>query len=154
MGAYSQIKAGEEANSRAHALAKQKRTDALAAQAEAQQEAASERKKMRYTRSRALAVAGASGGGVSDPTINNILTGIETEGEMNALNTLWSGDTTAQGLRAEGRAAIAEGHAAKDAGYLSGFTTAFSGAADFAEAKPTLFEKYGGKKAKPSMASW
>lgn len=145
--AYSAVKAGQEANHRAQAIAKQKETDAKAAQAEAQQEAATERKKARYTRSRALAVAGASGAGASDLTINNILTGIDTEGEMNALNTQWSGDTTGAGLRADARATRSEGRASKNAGYIGGVTTALKGAVDFAEAKPTFFKKYGGKRA-------
>ena len=146
VGAYSAIDAGQKANSRAHALAKQQEAEANAAQVEAQQQAATERKKTRYLRSRALAVAGASGGGVSDPTISNILTGIDTEGEMNALNTLWSGDTTASGLRAQARATRAEGKASMKAGYVSGFKTAVSGGMDFIDAKPTFFKKYGGTK--------
>lgn len=144
---HSQIQAGKAASHRADVMARQKEADAEAAQVEAQQQAAGERKKARFLRSRALAVAGASGAGVSDPTISNILTGIDTEGEMNALNTLWSGDTTSQGLRNEAASIRSEGRSAESAGYMSAFTTALSGGMDFAEAKPTFFQKYGGKRA-------
>lgn len=156
LSVHSKIQEGKAAAHRAELIARQKKIDANAAQAESQQEAAGERKKARYLRSRALAVAGASGAGVSDPTINNILTGIDTEGEMNALNTQWSGDTAGSGLRAEGRVAMSEGRAAKRSAYKSAFTTALSGGMDFVEAKPTFFQKYGGKRAagSKSLAGW
>lgn len=141
------IQAGKSASHRADVIAHQKELDANAAQVEAQQRAAGERKKSRYLRSRALAVAGASGGGVSDPTISNILTGIDVEGEMNALNAMWSGDTTASGLRTSARMTRSEGRSAKRAGYTSAFTTALSGGMDFAEDNPTFFKKYGGDRA-------
>jgi hypothetical protein len=144
---HSQIQAGKAAAHQAELLARQREKDALAAQVEAQQVAAQERKKSRYLRSRALAVAGASGAGVSDSTITNILTGIDTEGEMNALNALWSGDQTAQAYRAGARMARAEGKAAKRAGYLGGAVTALRGGMEFAEDNPTFFKKYGGDKA-------
>lgn len=143
----SQMQAGKAAQHRAEVAAREQETQAKAEQAAAGQQAATERKKARYLRSRALAVAGASGAGVSDPTINEILTGIDVEGEMNALNTQWSGNTTAGGLRRGARASRSEGRASRNAAYTSALTTAMSGAMDFAEAKPTFFQKYGGTRA-------
>ncbi len=140
----SQIQAGNAAKHQADQIARQKELDANASAAEGQQRAAIERKKSRYLRSRALAVAGASGAGVSDPTINNILTGIDTEGEMNALNAQWSGETTARGERADAAVTRSEGRSAQRAGYVSGFSTALSGGMDFLEDHPTFFSKYGG----------
>lgn len=144
---HGQIQAGKAQAHQAELLARQREKDALAAQVEAQQVASQERKKTRYLRSRALAVAGASGAGVSDLTINNILTGIDTEGEMNALNALWSGDQTAEAYRSGAEMARAEGRAAKRAGYLGGAVTALQGGLDFAENNPSFFKKYGGDRA-------
>lgn len=148
LSAHQQIQAGKQAAHRADVIARQQEEQAKAEQAAAQQEANGERKKARYLRSRALAVAGASGAGVSDPTINNILAGIDTQGEMNALSTLWSGDTTANGLRREASATRAEGRASRRASNMGAFTTVLDGGMDFMEAKPTFFSKYGGKRAK------
>lgn len=117
--------------------------NAKAEQAIAQQQAAGERKKARYLRSRAIAVAGASGAGVSDPTVSSILTGIDTEGEMNALNAIYSGDIRAESSRYRGGVARREGDARKTAGYTSAFNTAFSGATEFAGSGATFFSKYG-----------
>lgn len=134
--AYSQVQAGkaQEANQRIIAL--QQERDANQAQVEAQHQAQNERKRAKLVRSRALAVAGASGAGVSDPTVTDILTDIDTEGEANALNALWSGDYTASSLRAGAGARRRAGSAYRNAGYTSAASTALSGGTSF-------FEKYG-----------
>lgn len=147
VGAYAQTQAGEAAQNNAKVVAIQQERDANAAQVEAQQAATAERKKARYLRSRALAVAGASGAGVSDPTVSQILTGIDTEGEMNALNALWSGDETARALRHGARATRNEGSARRGAYYGQAGATALQGLTSFAGENPTFFSKYGGDRA-------
>lgn len=134
--AVSQFQSGKAANANAQLVAAQQDQAAKQAQVEAGQEAAQERRRAKLVRSRALAVAGASGAGVSDPSVTNILTDIDTDGEVNALNALYSGDYTARALRSGAQATRRQGRASKTAGYLAGGATALSGAGSF-------FEKYG-----------
>lgn len=117
-------------------LAKERTEDANAAAAESQRAAAIERKRAQFMMSRARAVAGASGAGVSDPTVTDILTDIETQGEMNALNTLYSGQTEERGYRQGARSARNEAGAARTAGYLNTGATALRGGTSW-------WEKYG-----------
>lgn len=83
-----------------------------ATRASAQRDAIAERKRALLLQSRALAVAAASGaGGVQDPTIEKLIADIGTQGEMNALGSLYEGEETALGMEAEGRARKREGRA-------------------------------------------
>lgn len=136
LSVYSQVQQGNVAEAQQEILANQREKAANQALVEAQSDAASERKKAKYLRSRAQAVAGKSGGDVSSPDISNILTDIETEGEMNALNALYSGEYLARGLRTGAAVARRTGSAARTAGYTSAATTALTGATGF-------YEKYG-----------
>lgn len=133
---YSQVQQGNAAKAQQEILARQREKAANQAMVEAQAEAANERKKAKYLRSRAQAVAGKSGADPSSPDISNIFTDIETEGEMNALNALASGDYLARGLRTGAAVARNEGRAARSAAYMSAATTALSGAGSF-------YDKYG-----------
>jgi hypothetical protein len=134
--AAQQVQAGQHQQAQADVLAASRERDANQAQVEAQREAAIERRRAKLVRSRALAVAGASGAGVSDPGVSSILSDIETEGEMNALTALASGDYLARGLRSGADTARREGSARETAGYLSGASTALSGAVSW-------WDKYG-----------
>lgn len=121
------------------------------AKVEAQQMAKAERKKARLVHSRALAVAGASGAGVSDPQITDILSNVDAEGEINALNSLFTGDNQAQGLRYQGQVARRLGASKAMAGYAAAASRAFNSFTDFANNNPTFFSKYGGDRAAVSM---
>lgn len=133
---YSQVQQGNVAKAQQEILANQREKAANQAMVEAQTEAANERRKAKYLRSRAQAVAGKSGAGVSDPGVSNILTDIETEGEMNALTALASGEYLASGLRTGAAVARNEGRAAQTAAYTRAGTTALSDSVGF-------YEKYG-----------
>lgn len=132
----AQVKAGNEQKAQAELLAREREEDAKAAQAESQREALIERKKAKNLMSRARAVAGASGAGSSDPTVTNILTDIETQGEVNYLNALYSGDTTARGLRTGAATARRTGQAAQTASQYQAASTGLGGATSW-------YEKYG-----------
>lgn len=131
LSAYSQYAQGKDRDRQSQQIASQYQEQAKRQQAVAQLEAQQERKKARLVKSRALAVAAASGAGASDPTVSDILTDIDTEGEMNALTTLANGDYLAQGLNLQANATRREGRAAKRMGKLGAATTAFSGAASW-----------------------
>lgn len=137
LGVYGTIQQGSNQQKLLNYQAEQREEDAKAVQAEAQREAIIERRKAKNLMSRARAVAGASGAGSSDPTVTNILTNIDTQGEVNALNALYSGNVTAQGLRSGAAVARAEGGAVRTGSYMDAASTGLSGATSW-------YKKYGG----------
>jgi hypothetical protein len=136
LSVYSQVQQGNAQQGQMNLIAAQREKAANQALVESQAEAANERRKAKYLRSRAQALAGKSGTDPSSPDISNIFTGIETEGEMNALTALHSGQYLARGLRTGAAVARSEGRAARAARYMSASTTALSGSIGF-------HEKYG-----------
>ncbi len=137
VAAYSQQQQGKTAaaNQRLQAIQDEKEADA--SQVAAQREAQNERRRAKILRSRALAVAGASGGGISeDPTIANILGDIDQEGELRALDSLWEGDNLALGLRSGANTRRRMGNAYTSAGATNAFATAAGGVNSF-------YSKYG-----------
>lgn len=141
--AVSSVEQGSIANSQQKIQAKQDEADANAAQVQAQAAAANERKRAKFVRSRAMAVAGASGAGVKDPTVVDILSGIDTEGELRALNALYEGDNVAAGLRSGAKTRRRMGAAAESAGYINAASSITGGVGKFAEENPSFFKKYG-----------
>lgn len=137
LSAYSQLEQGKQQAAQQQLLAISREKAANASAAESQRVAIQERRKARNLMSRARAVAAASGAGASDPTVNTIMADIETQGEVNALNALYSGDVEAQGLRSGAAIARNEGRAYRTAGQLAGASTALDGTATFWR------EKYG-----------
>lgn len=130
VGQYQQGKTAQ-ANQRLAAIQDEK--EANAAQVASQREAMNERRRAKLLRSRALAVAGASGAGISeDPTIDNILTEIDTEGEARALDAMWEGDNLALGLQSGAKTRRRMGNAAASAGSMNAFSTGASGLYSFA----------------------
>jgi hypothetical protein len=146
-GASTSMDQGRAAAANAGILAVQDERDAGIEQVSAQHRAANERRRARILRSRALAVAGASGAGASDPQITKILTDIETEGEMSALNSLWAGDQEARALRLRAHAQRVSGQALRAAGGASAARGLFQAGADYLGDNPTFFQKYGGDRA-------
>lgn len=116
--------------------AQQLADNAKAEKAGAILDAQQERKKANLVKSRALAVAGASGTDPSSVGISNILTDIDTEGDFNVLGTLISGDYAARGLNRQAAATANEGQARKKAAYVSAGLTALDGGLSW-------FDKYG-----------
>lgn len=107
-------------------------------QAGAQRAAHQERHEATLVQSRARAVAAASGGGVTDPTVQDIMADIGTEGEYRALTQLYSGDERALELKAQALATRKSGKAAQQAGFLTA-------ASSLALGGSTLYAKYGGR---------
>lgn len=79
--------------------AKQYEQAAKGQQAVGVHNAQEELRKSKLVQSRALAIAGASGAGVSDPNVNKILGDIAAEGELAAGMHLFNGEEAARGLR-------------------------------------------------------
>lgn len=129
--AYSSIQSGKAQKANAESIAIQKERAGKAAQAEAQQQAIQERKKANYAESRALAVASASGAGVNNPTVQNLLGNLQEQGDYNVLSTLYSGDSEAEQYNLSATATRNEGRAAKRASYLNAGSTILQGVSSF-----------------------
>ena len=118
-GAMNTIAQGEFAAKQAKAQARQLRQIANRQEAIAQREAIERRREARYLASRATAMAGASGAGVEDPTVQNILGEIDAQGEYNALVALYDGSMSARQTRMDADARREEGRMARRGAYLS-----------------------------------
>lgn len=129
--AVNQYQQGKQQQAEMKIEARRDEADANAAEAASQRQALQERRRARLLRSRALAVAGKSGAGVDDPTIDNLLAGIDNEGEMNYLNALYEGQTLAAGLRSNASTRRRMGSASRRAGRSEAIITGLSGAQSF-----------------------
>lgn len=132
----SAIREGKEAKIQGELKARQLRDEANARQAEAQRVAIARRRQGNFAASRARAVAAASGAGLTDTSAEKLISDIEAQSDLNVLNALYEGDTTARGLRDNARVAAREGRAAGRSGVYRGIANAVSGASSF-------YSKYG-----------
>ena len=111
--------------------------------ASSQREAEEQRRQARLVQSRALALAGASGGGVTDPSVVNLIGDIAGEGAYRAGVALYQGQDKARQLGMAAAAKHYEGTVAQEtaankakAYRIQGLTGAFTSAS-------SMFGKYG-----------
>lgn len=128
-------KAAKEAKRSAYALAAQMRKRAGASRAEGQYASEEERRQAKLVQSRALAVSAASGAGVSNPTVTNILGDIDAEGDYRALIRRYSSETEAAGLEEQAIETIRQGRAAAKIQNIMAAATLFTDV-------PDLWKKY------------
>lgn len=124
------------ARSEAKALRKeaaQLEANAGTERAMSQRSAMEERRQARIIASRGVAVAAASGGGVDDPTVLNILANIEGEGEYRALTQLYNGEEEARGLEGQAKARRKEAKNVKTASYFKAMSTILSSGSGMAD---------------------
>lgn len=133
ISAAQQHEAGKSQQAQLRLEAAQDKREANMALAESQANAANERRRAKILRSRALALAGASGTGIDDPSIVDALDSITDEGELRALDALYEGNYLAAGLRSGADARRRMGRAAGRAGTASGLATGLAGVTSFAE---------------------
>ena len=140
-GALAKSKAqkeeGKQAQKMAQYKAKQIEDKAKFTRAVSQRNAAEDQKEAQLLESRALAVAAASGGGVSDPDVINRIGKIEAEGFLRALNTMASAETEARDLERQAFMTREEGDELAQAGKTSSTGTLISAAGN------TLMSIYG-----------
>jgi leucyl aminopeptidase (aminopeptidase T) len=115
--------------------ATQLETQAGLERASSHRAAMEERRQARLAASRGLTVAAASGASVDDPTVVNILSRIEGEGEYRALSALYEGDQTALGMEAEAAAKRRGAKSTKTAGYIKAGSTILSAS--------SMYDRYG-----------
>lgn len=155
VGAATSIMGGNQAAKAAQTTAARQKTESEfeAAQLEqnagqaiasSQRDALEQQRQSRLVQSRALALASASGGAATDPTVVNLISDIAGQGAYRAGVALYQGADKARQLtmgadakRYEGDVAIESGANKAKAYRIAGITGAFSSAS-------TLFGKYGG----------
>ena len=114
----------------------------------AQRSAQEQKRQSRVLQSRALAVAAASGGGASDPTVFNIISDLEGEGAYRSAVAMYEGEDRARTDRMSAEAARYEAagyrsssQSIKKAGNISTVGTIFGGASGMVSGG--MFGKYG-----------
>lgn len=116
--------------------AAQLETQAGLERASSHREAIDRKREARLAVSRGIAVAAASGAGVDDPTVVNLLARIEGEGEYRALSALYEGEETARGMEAEAAARRRGAKSTKKAGLIKAGSTILS-------AGSSMYDRYG-----------
>jgi len=115
----AQAKAGRAQQQAAEYAAQQMRVQAGQERAAAQRTAMEQRREADKVRSRGLALAAASGGGASDPSVVNLLGDIDQEGTYRALTAMFEGEEKALGLETGAQARSFEGEQAAFAGRIA-----------------------------------
>ena len=110
--------------------------------AHSQRLALEEDRQARYVASRAIAVAGASGGGVEDITVLNLVGRIKSEGAYRAALKLYEGEETARRMRLSARAAEMEGLDAIAEGKYKKKAYQLESIGDFASGASNLYARY------------
>lgn len=139
MSTFGAIREGQAANAAAKFEAQQLEQRAKEQEAAGQLSALEERRKSNILQSRALAVAGASGGGALDPNVLNIVSGLAGEGEQAFQSELFNARSRAGTLEAQAAGRRFEGKQAKTAGLIKGVSTAFSGLSSAAMGGASFF---------------
>ena len=139
-------RAGTRENVARQFEAEQLRQQATQVIAASQRQALGEMRQGDIVASRAIALAAASGGGVSDPTIVNLLARTKGEGAYRAGVALYEGEEQARKLRMKAASKLYEGAGAEEAGiYREAAHKTLAKASLFkGTAHLSLFSKYGG----------
>ena len=124
----------------------------------AQREAGQQRRAGDLVSSRAQAIAAASGGGALDPSIIDIMAGIEGESDTRAGNALYTGEERARGLeygatleRAGGAGAIYAGESARRAGISAADRSYMAVAGTLAGGAGRLYDRIETRKARGTL---
>ncbi len=121
-----QIRAGNEAKKAGDIEARELLKRAGVRRAVGQREAAEEQRNAELAYSHALAIAAASGAGVSDPTIVKLFADLQAEGDFRVLSRLFVAEDEAQGIEYRSEVAQREGRSRRK-------LSRFAAAATFAE---------------------
>lgn len=143
IGAIQSLRGG---NAQAKAINASAIQSAGQERAKAQRASQEQRRQAALVSSRARAVAGASGGGVTDPTVVDITSELAGEGERRALTAMYEGEDRARGVISQGASDAYSAREQGRQGFMSGMTSVLSGAT-------SLFGKYGAPAASAPRAS-
>jgi hypothetical protein len=137
LGASSQASQGIAANQAAQYNAAQSVAAGKAAVGAATRKAYNEQRQGNLVRSRAQAVAAASGGGSLDPSVIDATGRIQAQTDYNAMSALYEGQTAQQGYNNQAALDRAEGKNAQNAGLLKAGGTLLAGGS-------SIFDRFGG----------
>lgn len=151
VSADTSIKSGKAQRTAAQFTASQLDQNANAAMATGQRLSADERLKAELLASRAIAVAGASGGDVTSPSVSKLIADISGRGAYNAGVVLYDAEERARKMSLGAQTTRYEGELAADGGYSKAGAQLFGGAASLAKSA-SLFGKYGRGGPKPKDA--
>lgn len=101
MNVSSQSQAADIEQQSSKVEAQQMQVNAGQERAAAQRSAMEQRRQARLVQSRQQAVAAASGAGATDPTVVDLMTDTNAEGEYRALSELYTGEQRARGLETD-----------------------------------------------------
>lgn len=140
------MQSGAGAKDAANFEAAQLNQNAGQAQAAAQRQAFEVDRNTQEVMSRALAVAAASGGGASDPTVINIIAQTAAEGAYRKASALYSGDDRARSMRLAATAKEYEGDVTEANSKAAGFSSIFGAGTTLLKgaARDSMFTKFGG----------
>lgn len=139
VSAGGQLAAGDQQKQAQDYQSDLAKRNALAVEATSQRQAVEERRKAAFAVSRARALAAASGGGATDPTVLNVEAGIGAQGEYNALSRLFTGSDEATNLRNQARLNRYMGQQAQSTAGVQAVGTIIGGIGDAAG----MYAKYG-----------
>jgi hypothetical protein len=131
---------GTDAQGSKQYQADQMRQNGGQAQASAQRTAADIDQQTKMVVSRSLAVAAASGGGASDPTVINLIAQNTAAGAYRKAVALYNGDETNRADQMKADSLEYEGKTAKNGGLLSAGTSLLAGVSKAA----SLYQRFGG----------
>lgn len=135
--------AGERRQAAAAFEAEQLRQKAGQEIAASQRAALEETRKADLVQSRAIALAAASGAGVSDPTVVSLLARNKGEGAYRAAVALYEGEDRARTLRLNAQTRDYEGRGALEAGLAREAASRTAGTASMLRGASSLYDRYG-----------
>lgn len=136
VGAIGKLKSGEDAAQQGELQAIQLRANANASQASAQRQAVDVQRRTDLVSSRVTALAAASGGSATDPSVVTDIENIQGEGHYQAMSRLYNGEVQGQSLDNQADTTIREGNAKRTASYYSAASSVLSTGSN-------LYTKYG-----------
>lgn len=135
--------AGQRKNVESQFEAEQMEQQAGQTIAASQRTALDQRRQANLLASRALALAAASGGGASDPTVVRIIAGIKGEGAYRSAVSLYRGEEEARKLNLGAQGKRYEGATAEEAGLKQGASYDALATAALFDSAGSLAGKYG-----------
>jgi len=137
LGAAGSVIGGIQAQQQADYQAKVQRRQAEEARAASQREAIRRAREARYVLSRQQAIAAASGGSATDPTVLDLMGDVAGEGEYQKAAALYEGNARGSSLEAQAALNRMAGRQAMLGGFVNAGTTLLSGASQWARYRNT-----------------
>lgn len=134
---------GERRKVEAQFAKEQADQDAVTVFASSQRDAIEQNRQADIVASRALAVAAASGGGASDPSVMKVISEIKGEGALRASMALYEGEAHARKLRISGLMSQLEGDNAVVAGANKEQSYRFHALGSTLKGAASLYSRYG-----------